>query len=81
MNHGAAGMPPAACLASRRMLSWISEIAQGIPALISVGDPETLVASLGYLAVFLLVMGDGDVGGAIETLTRHGRWGHPHLPR
>jgi len=59
MTHGAAGTPPAACLASRRMLSSISEIAQGIPALISVGDPETLVASLGYLAVFLLVMGDG----------------------
>lgn len=41
------------------MLTWLGEKAQGIPAIISVGDPETLVASLGYLAVFLLVMGDG----------------------
>jgi len=41
------------------MLDWFAEKAQGVPAIISVGDPETLVASLGYLAVFLLVMGDG----------------------
>jgi membrane protein DedA with SNARE-associated domain len=41
------------------MIPWLGEIAQGIPAILSVGDPETLVASLGYLAVFLLVMGDG----------------------
>lgn len=41
------------------MFNWFAEQAQALPAIISVGDPETLVASLGYLAVFLLVMGDG----------------------
>lgn len=41
------------------MLAWIEQRAEGLPALLSVGDPEALVATLGYLAVFLLVMGDG----------------------
>ncbi|MBM3665231.1 MAG: DedA family protein [Actinobacteria bacterium] len=43
------------------MLAWIEEGAVGLPALLSVGDPQALVASLGYLAVFLLVAGDGVV--------------------
>ena len=43
------------------MISWIEERAGSLPALLSVGDPEALVASLGYLAVFLLVAGDGVV--------------------
>lgn len=43
------------------MISWIEERGGSLPALVSVGDPEALVASLGYLAVFLLVAGDGVV--------------------
>ena len=43
------------------MISWIEERGGSLPALLSVGDPEALVASLGYLAVFLLVAGDGVV--------------------
>lgn len=43
------------------MRQWFDEMPEFLPAFLNVGDPETLVASLGYLAVFLLVAGDGIV--------------------